>query len=81
MIESLKDMKHGKSSSYEGRALERTASQILHHMEGKDSEDSLESTKARVLCESCLAGECWEDSLTISKQTLERFTERVASST
>jgi hypothetical protein len=52
MIESLKDMKHAKSSSYEGRALERTASQILHHMEGKDSEDSLESTRARVLCES-----------------------------
>ncbi|KAH7359490.1 hypothetical protein BKA66DRAFT_594137 [Pyrenochaeta sp. MPI-SDFR-AT-0127] len=49
MIETLKDMKHGKSSSYENLALERTASQILHHMEGKDSEDSLESTRARVL--------------------------------
>ncbi|KAL5113855.1 hypothetical protein ACEQ8H_008275 [Pleosporales sp. CAS-2024a] len=50
MIESFKDMKHGKtSSSYEGLKLERTASQILHHMEDKDTEDSLESTRARVL--------------------------------
>ncbi|OAL03449.1 hypothetical protein IQ06DRAFT_324125 [Phaeosphaeriaceae sp. SRC1lsM3a] len=48
MIESLKDMKHGKSSSYEGMKLERTASQILHHMEYKDSEDSLE-TNARAI--------------------------------
>jgi hypothetical protein len=50
MIESLKDMKHGKSNSYEGLTLERTANQILHRMEDKDSEDSLESTRARVLC-------------------------------
>ncbi|KAF1913217.1 hypothetical protein BDU57DRAFT_457578 [Ampelomyces quisqualis] len=49
MIESFKDLKHGKSNSYEGLKLERTASQILHHMEDKDSEDSLESTRARVL--------------------------------
>ncbi|KAH3982956.1 hypothetical protein HBI56_147780 [Parastagonospora nodorum] len=49
MIESLKDMKHGKSNSYEGLTLERTANQILHRMEDKDSEDSLESTRARVL--------------------------------
>ncbi|KAF1939952.1 hypothetical protein EJ02DRAFT_241588 [Clathrospora elynae] len=49
MIESLKDMKHGKNNSYESLALERTASQILHRMEDKDSEDSLESTRARVL--------------------------------
>ncbi|KAF1843342.1 uncharacterized protein K460DRAFT_341359 [Cucurbitaria berberidis CBS 394.84] len=49
MIETFKEMKHGKSSSYENLALERTASQILHHMEDKDSEDSLESTRARVL--------------------------------
>lgn len=53
MIESLKDIKHGKNNSYEGKKLERTASQILHHMEHKDSEDSLESTKARVLCKFC----------------------------
>lgn len=52
MIESLKDMKHGKSNSYEGLTLERTANQILHRMEDKDSEDSLESTRARVLCRS-----------------------------
>lgn len=49
MIETFKDMKHGKSGSYENLTLERTASQILHHMEDKDSEDSLESTRARVL--------------------------------
>ncbi|KAF2125002.1 hypothetical protein P153DRAFT_379085 [Dothidotthia symphoricarpi CBS 119687] len=49
MIEALKDMKHGKSSSYENLALERTATQILHRMEDKDSEDSLESTRGRVL--------------------------------
>jgi hypothetical protein len=55
MIESIKDLKHGKTSSYEGLNLERTASQILHHMEDKDSEDSLESTRARVLCEFFVA--------------------------
>jgi hypothetical protein len=53
MIESLKDMKHhvprSNSSTSGGLALERTASQILHHMEASDSEDSLESTRARVL--------------------------------
>lgn len=49
MIEAFKDMKHGKSGSYESLALERTASQILHRMEDKDSEDSLESTRTRVL--------------------------------
>lgn len=49
MIDSLKELKHGKSSSYENLALERTATQILHHIEDKDSEDSLESTRARVL--------------------------------
>ena len=49
MIESIKDMKHSRSGSYENLALERTANQILHHMEDKDSEDSLESTRARVL--------------------------------
>ncbi|KAH9876823.1 hypothetical protein IAQ61_002184 [Plenodomus lingam] len=49
MIESLRDLKHEKSGSYEHLALERTASQILHHMEDKDSEDSLESTRTRVL--------------------------------
>ncbi len=42
-------MKHGKSGSYENIALERTANQILHHMEDKDSEDSLEATRNRVL--------------------------------
>lgn len=57
MIETIKDMKHGHhghgrgSGSYENLTLERTANQILHQMEAKDSEDSLESTRARVLCE------------------------------
>ena len=49
MIETLKEMKHGKSGSYESLALERTASQILHRMEDKDSEDSLENMRTRVL--------------------------------
>ncbi|KAF2824237.1 hypothetical protein CC86DRAFT_354111 [Ophiobolus disseminans] len=48
MIETLKDMKHGKSGSYENLSLERTANQILHRMEDKDSEDSLE-TNARAI--------------------------------
>jgi hypothetical protein len=52
MIESFKDMKHSKSNGYEGLSLERTAGQILHHMKDRDSEDSLESTRARVLSES-----------------------------
>jgi hypothetical protein len=52
MIETMRDLKHhSKSGSHEKLTLERTASQILHHMEDKDSEDSLESTRARVLCE------------------------------
>lgn len=49
MIEAFKDMKHGKSSSYEGLALERTANQILHRMEDQSNGDSLESARARVL--------------------------------
>ncbi|KAF2188604.1 hypothetical protein K469DRAFT_565156, partial [Zopfia rhizophila CBS 207.26] len=48
IIETLRDVKRGKDS-YESLNLERTASQILHHMEVKDSEDSLESTRARML--------------------------------
>ena len=55
MIETFKDMKHGRSGSqYENAHLERTASQILHHLDGiKEGEDSLESTRARVLGEIC----------------------------
>jgi hypothetical protein len=49
MIETLKEMKHGKSGSYESLALERTANQILNRMQDKESEDSLESTRTRVL--------------------------------
>ncbi|KAF2748689.1 hypothetical protein M011DRAFT_399878 [Sporormia fimetaria CBS 119925] len=49
MMETLKDLKHAGKNSYENLRLERTASQILHHMEDKDSEDTLESTRARVL--------------------------------
>ncbi|OCK82066.1 hypothetical protein K432DRAFT_415621 [Lepidopterella palustris CBS 459.81] len=48
MIETLKDMKHS-GSSYNTPNLERTASQILHHMEDKDSENMLESCRQRVL--------------------------------
>lgn len=52
MIETIKDMKHGKASYDHGHhTLERTANQILHHMEDKESEDSLESTRSRVLGE------------------------------
>ncbi|KAF2662424.1 hypothetical protein K491DRAFT_764198 [Lophiostoma macrostomum CBS 122681] len=47
MIETIKDMKHGKA--YQSPTLEKTASQILHHIEDKNSEDSLEATRARVL--------------------------------
>lgn len=48
MLETLQGMKHGKNS-YESIQLEKTASQILHHMEDKDNEDSLESTRSRVI--------------------------------
>ncbi|KAL5388231.1 hypothetical protein DPSP01_003219 [Paraphaeosphaeria sporulosa] len=48
MIETFKDMKHGKSS-YESLKLERTASELIHRMQETASEDSLESTRARVL--------------------------------
>lgn len=55
MIETFKDMKHGKSS-YESLKLERTASQLIHRMQETASEDSLESSKARVLGRStCVA--------------------------
>lgn len=49
MIEAFKDIKHG-GSSYNNIGLERTASQILHHIEDKDSEDSIDSCRRRVLC-------------------------------
>ncbi|OCL05820.1 hypothetical protein AOQ84DRAFT_432894 [Glonium stellatum] len=48
MIEAFKDIKHG-GSSYNNIGLERTASQILHHIEDKDSEDSIDSCRRRVL--------------------------------
>lgn len=44
----MKDLTRGKDQ-YGEISLERTATQILHHIEDKDSEDSLESTRARVL--------------------------------
>jgi hypothetical protein len=49
MLETIKDMKHCKTSSHENLNLERTANQILHHMEDKDEGDSLEGIKSRVL--------------------------------
>ncbi|UPX20846.1 uncharacterized protein EKO05_0011063 [Ascochyta rabiei] len=48
MIESMRDMKH-RSNSHESLNLERTANKILHRMEDKASEDSLEGTRARIL--------------------------------
>ncbi|KAH6612028.1 hypothetical protein C7974DRAFT_445922 [Boeremia exigua] len=42
MIESLRDMKH-RSSSYENLERERTANKILHRMEDKVNEDSLDA--------------------------------------
>lgn len=56
MIESLRDMKH-KSGSYESLEFERTANKILHRMEDKASEDSLEGTRARILGKSWLKAE------------------------
>jgi hypothetical protein len=50
MLETIKDMKHGKTNNHEPPNLERTATQILHHMEDKDEGDSLEAIKSRVLC-------------------------------
>lgn len=51
MIEAYKDLKHGTHArnSYESLKLERTASQLLHRMQETASEDSLESTRARVM--------------------------------
>ena len=49
MLETIKDMKHGKTSSHENLNLEWTANQILHHMEDKEEGDSLEGIKSRVL--------------------------------
>jgi|SRR5690242_8358137 len=48
MIESLRDIKH-KSGSYENLEMERTANKILHRMEDKVNEDSLDGTRARIL--------------------------------
>jgi hypothetical protein len=81
MIESLKDMKHGKTSSYEGLTLERTASQILHHMEDKDNEDSLESTRARVLCKCSSSSDVTGPSLTVWQRTPGQSTARIVFST
>ncbi|KAJ4370934.1 hypothetical protein N0V86_008628 [Didymella sp. IMI 355093] len=48
MIESLRGMKH-KSSSYENLEMERAANKILHRMEDKANEGSLDGTRARIL--------------------------------
>lgn len=48
MIESLRDMKR-KSKSYENLEMERTANKILHRMEDKANEDSLDDTRTRIL--------------------------------
>lgn len=57
MIETFKDLKHGTHgrNSYESLKLERTASQLIHRMQESASEDSLESTKARVLGRSSMS--------------------------
>lgn len=51
MIESLRNMKH-KSNSFEDLEMERTAHKILHRMEDKANEDSLDGARARILGES-----------------------------
>jgi hypothetical protein len=81
MIETIKDMKHGKSS-YESLRLERTASQILHHMEDKDSEDSLESTRLRVLGRHSFVHDATFILLmVVFQRTPKRFTDRIVTST
>jgi hypothetical protein len=57
MIESLRDMKH-KSSSYENLEMERTANKILHRMEDKANEDSLNGTRTRILGRSASKHRC-----------------------
>jgi hypothetical protein len=57
MIETLKDLKHGKRDQYDQLAAEKMALQTghnhhHHHAVVNDSEDSLESTRARVLGEA-----------------------------
>lgn len=56
MIESFKDLKHGHGKgSYESVKLERTASQLLHQLQDKDAEDSLDSSRGRVMCISSIS--------------------------
>lgn len=50
MIETLKDITHAKGGTHHDSGhSERTATHSLHRMDMKESEDSLESTRARVL--------------------------------
>lgn len=77
MIETFRDMKH-KSGSHENLTLERTANKILHRMEDKASEDSLEGTRARILGTSWLS---LRDGLLTPQRTLERSTARTDVST
>ena len=48
MIESLRDMTH-KSSSYEDLYKERATNNLLHRMEDRVNEESLDATRARIL--------------------------------
>lgn len=51
MIETLKDITHVKTGAHhEGGHSAKPATHSLHRMDVKESEDSLESTRARVLC-------------------------------
>jgi hypothetical protein len=79
MLETIKDMKHGKTSSHEPPNLERTATQILHHMEDKDEGDSLEAIKSRVLCKCTHTRRAKR--LLISQRMPERYTARTDVST
>lgn len=51
MIEAFKDLKNGHSGkSYNELGLEHSTSQILHHLEAKESDEALDSIRSRVLC-------------------------------
>lgn len=79
MIESLRDMTH-KSSSYESLDKERTANKLLHRMEDRVNEESLDATRARILGMSHGPGPQIPDTDPFQR-TLERSTARIDVST
>lgn len=80
MIESLRDMTH-KSSSYENLDKERTANKLLHRMENRVNEESLDATRARILGMSHHGPMHQTPDTDLSQRTLERSTARVDVST